>query len=60
MIYPDDLVETVALILSDNCKQMIEINAFALTPDDDLIRYHHGLGTDVRNHYSMWDEKAME
>jgi len=60
MKYPDDLAETVSVIVSDNCKNMVEISVFALTPDDDLIRYHHGLGTDIRNHYKMWDEKVME
>ena len=60
MKYPDDLVDTVSLILSDNCKYMVEINVFALTPDDDLIRYHHGLGTAIRNHYNLWDSKVEQ
>lgn len=34
-----------------------ERNEFISTAKDDLIRFHHGLGTDIRNAYGLWNLK---
>ena len=34
-----------------------ERDEFINTDRDDLIRFHHGLGTDIRNAYGLWNLK---
>ena len=29
------------------------------TPEDDLIAFHHGWGTHIRNHYNLWQKPAL-
>ena len=29
------------------------------TPEQDLILFHHGWGTSIRNRYGMWGNKAL-
>ena len=60
LTYPFDLRETVILLLTDNLKNMDEIPEFIKTEGDDIIKYHHGLGTMIRNHYNLWDKKELE
>ena len=60
MRVPIDLKDTIILILSDNLKDMSEVEKFKKCPEDDLISYHHGLGTDIRNHYKLWEDKEIE
>ncbi|WP_440225001.1 DUF6794 domain-containing protein [Dokdonella sp. MW10] len=50
--WPTTVEATVADLLStlsaENKKKLRD------TPKDDLIRFHHGLGTGIRNHYGLW------
>jgi len=60
MIFPSDLKETVILALSDNLKDMKGVDIFSKTSENDLIRYHMGLGMMLRNHYKLWEKKKLE
>ena len=60
LTYPNDLRETVVLLLTDNLKDMKLIKEFTDTKGDDIIKYHHGLGTMIRNHYKLWEETELE
>ena len=42
-------VDNIVLSLSDNDKKTVKETSF-----DDLIRYHHGWGTGIRNSLGLW------
>jgi len=54
---PEDLVEVVKLLLSDDLKDFKPLNDFINTDENDLIIYHFSLGMELRNHYSLWTKK---
>ena len=58
-MYPTDLKDTVILMLTDELQDMNELEVFKETDFDDVIRYHYGLGTMIRNHYKLWDETEI-
>jgi len=45
----DAVVTDLLNTLSAEDKEMVRKTAF-----DDLIRFHHGWGTGIRNHYGLW------
>ena len=53
---PDDLKDVILNIFSE---EKGELDKFIQTENDDLIIYHHGLGTILRNHYKLWDDKNI-
>lgn len=59
-LYPDDLLETVKLMITDNLKYMDALNLFASFGKDDLLSHHLDLGMDIRNHYKMWDDDNIQ
>lgn len=46
-------------ICDDFYKRLPSIDRAALknTDYEDLIRFHHGLGTRIRNYYRLWDKE---
>jgi hypothetical protein len=54
MQYPIDLVETTTLFITDNLKNMEQLDTFIKADLDALISYHMSLGTHLRNFYKMW------
>ena len=59
MHYPIDLIEITTLFLTDNLKNMKELDIFIKTDSDNLIVYHMLLGMHLRNHYKMWDMETQ-
>jgi len=54
---PEDLVEVVKLLLTDNLKDFKPLDDFIKTDENDLIKYHFSLGMELRNHYSLWTKR---
>jgi len=52
---PENLEEYVREIMSKD-----DLKDFKETSTDDLLMYHHGLGTELRNHYNLWDEEELK
>ena len=52
---------TVAEVVADIIENMSESEKenIADTPEEDLIMFHHGWGTGIRNHYNLWQNKAL-
>ena len=52
---------TVAEVVEDIIENMSEADKanVANTPEDDLIMFHHGWGTGIRNHYNLWQNQAL-
>ena len=50
----DSIVSDVIQHLND--AQKIEM---LLSPRQELFLYHHGLGRKIRNHYQLWQDKAL-
>jgi len=51
-VLPKTLDEAVTLILSDMSSE--NLNILKETERDDLIKYHHGWGTGIRNSFGLW------
>lgn len=49
MKYPENLTEYITITLTKS-----ELNDFIKTPEKDLIKYHFGLGMNLRNYYKLW------
>ena len=50
--WPTTVQATVADLLSALPEE--DKDAIRNTKKDDLIQYHHGWGTGIRNHYGLW------
>ena len=59
-LYPEDLLETVKLMVTQDLKYMEALNLFASFDTDDMLTVQLNLGAEVRNHYHLWDEEIME
>lgn len=44
--------EAVSVLVTDMTKK--DITEIRTTAFEDLIRYHHGLGTSIRNAFGLW------
>lgn len=53
---PDQWSTTVQATVADILTSLLPEDKAALldTKKDDLIRFHHGWGTGIRNHYGLW------
>lgn len=51
----DDMVDEVYrwFMLADENERIM----FKATEEDELVRYHHTLGMNIRNHFKLWGEK---
>lgn len=54
--------ESIALKFIEEAKKNGDIKSkgfkeFKNTPKDDLNNYHHSMGRNIRNYYSLWDPK---
>ena len=54
---PEDLVEVVKLLLTNNLKDFKPLDEFINTDKNNLIKYHFSLGMELRNHYNLWTKK---
>jgi len=56
MLGPDEWPVTVDAVVTDILSSMNDENKDILqnTPRDDLILFHHGWGTGIRNYYGLW------
>jgi hypothetical protein len=50
--FPTTLSETVAILTAELPER--ERTVLAGTMDEDLVRFHHGLGTYIRNRFGLW------
>ena len=55
-VLPKTLDEAVAFILRDMSPE--NINTIKSTKRSDLIKYHHGWGTGIRNSFGLWQENS--
>ncbi len=55
-VLPKTLDEAVALILKDMSPE--NINTIKNTKRNDLIKYHHGWGTGIRNSFGLWQDDS--
>src|SRR3990167_6956369 len=53
---PDQWPEIVDAVVQDILKRMTEQDQKRIreTSKEALIQFHHGWGTDIRNHYGLW------
>ena len=56
LLGPDNWPTTVSATVADLLSTLSAADREAIrsTKKDDLIRYHHGWGTGIRNHYGLW------
>jgi hypothetical protein len=61
---PDHWPTTVQMAVADIVKSLSDEDKATLrkTRKSDLIRFHHGWGTGIRNHYGLWrgNDKLIE
>ena len=52
---------TIAEVVEDIIANMSEADKANVinTAEDDLIMFHHGWGTGIRNHYNLWRNQAL-
>ena len=52
---------TIADIVADIIENMREADKANVvnTPEADLIQFHHGWGTGIRNHYNLWQNPTL-
>ncbi len=53
----ENTVKNILLAMSDEDKQLVK-----KTSKEDLVKFHHGWGTGIRNHYGLWrgNKKLIE
>ena len=52
---------TVTEVVADIIEKMSEADKATVvkTPEEDLIQFHQGLGTAIRNDYNLWRNQAL-
>ena len=52
---------TVAGVVADIIEKMSEADKATVvkTPENDLIQFHLGLGTDIRKTYNLWQNQEL-
>ena len=55
------ILTTVTDVADDIIENMSEADKANVvnTSEDDLVLFHHGWGTGIRNHYNLWRNKAL-
>lgn len=48
----DEIVADIVATLTE-----ADLAILRVTKEEDLILFHHGYGTHIRNYYRLWDEK---